>query len=89
MDVARPAGATGGTVLTAKGTGIASVEKFRGLSLTNEREVALIVSKSTTKGNIMRAIIEKAGIDTPAGSVCFSMPVSQVAGLRWLDLDDE
>lgn len=89
MDIARPAGATGGTVLTAKGTGIASVEKFRGLSLTNEREVVLIVAKSTTKGNIMRAIIEKAGIDTPAGSVCFSMPVSQVAGLRWLDLDDE
>lgn len=37
----------------------------------------------------MRAIIEKAGIDTPAGDICFSLPVSQVAGLRRLDLDEE
>lgn len=89
MDVARPAGATGGTVIAAKGTGIASAEKFRGLSLANEREVVLIVAKSSVKGDIMRAIIEKAGIDTPAGAICFSLPVSQVAGLRRLDLDEE
>ena len=48
----------GGTVIAAKGTGIASSEKFRGLSLANEREVVLIVAKSSTKGNIMRAIME-------------------------------
>ncbi len=89
MDAARPAGATGGTVIAAKGTGIASAEKFRGLSLANEREVVLIVARSSTKGDIMRAIIEKAGIDTPAGAICFSLPVSRVAGLRQLDLDEE
>ena len=89
MDVARPAGATGGTVIAAKGTGVASAAKFRGLSLANEREVVLIVAKSSVKGDIMRAIIEKAGIDTPAGAICFSLPVSQVAGLRRLDLDEE
>ena len=89
MDAARPAGATGGTVIAAKGTGIASAEKFRGLSLANEREVVLIVARSAAKGDIMRAIIEKTGIDTPAGAICFSLPVSQVAGLRRLDLDEE
>ena len=77
------------TTIAAKGTGIASAEKFRGLSLANEREVVLIVARSATKGDIMRAIIEKAGIDTPAGAICFSLPVSQVAGLRRLDLDEE
>ena len=46
MDVARPAGATGGTVLSAKGTGIRQAEKFRGLSLANRKEVILIVAKA-------------------------------------------
>ncbi len=33
----------------------------------------------------MRAIIEKAGLQTEAGAICFSLPVSQVEGLRRLD----
>ena len=85
MDAARPAGATGGTVINAKGTGIMQAEKFRELSLTNEREVLLIVAKAASKASIMRAIIEKAGIQTEAGAVCFSVPISQVAGLRCLE----
>ena len=34
---------------------------------------------------IMQAIIEKAGTQTPAGAICFSLPVSQVAGLRRIE----
>lgn len=89
MDAARPAGARGGTVIAAKGTGIAVTEKFRGLTLASEKEVVLIVAASAAKGAIMRAIIENAGIDTPAGAICFSLPVSEVAGLRLLDMDME
>ena len=89
MDAARPAGATGGTVIAAKGTGIQQSEKFMGLTLANEREVVLIVAKTEDKANIMRAIIEKAGTQTPAGAICFSLPVTHVAGLRRLEADDE
>ncbi len=85
MDVARPAGATGGTVLSAKGTGIRQAEKFRGLSLANRKEVILIVAKAEDKAEIMKAIVEKAGTQTPAGAICFSLPVSQVAGLRRIE----
>ena len=87
MDAARPAGATGGTVLSAKGTGIRQAEKFRGMSLTSEREVVLIVARASAKAAIMRAIIEKAGVQTRAGAVCFSLPISRVAGLRLLEED--
>lgn len=87
MDAARPAGATGGTVLAAKGTGIARPEKFRGLFLADEKEVLLIVARASNKAEIMRSIIEKAGTQTPAGAICFSLPVTQVAGLRRIDED--
>lgn len=88
MDAARSAGATGGTVIAAKGTGIMHTEKFRGLSIANEQEIILIVAKSSAKAGIMRAIIEKTGAQTEAGAICFSLPVSQVAGLRLLEEDN-
>ena len=82
MNAARSAGATGGTVMTAKGTGVKSAEKFMGISLASERDVVLIVAKSEVKSQIMKVIIEKCGIGTPAGAVCFSLPVSEIQGLH-------
>ena len=88
MAAARAAGATGGTVIAAKGTGITQSEKFHGLSLTNEREVVLIVSPTETKTGIMKGIIEQAGPQTEAGAICFSVPVSHVAGMRQIERED-
>ncbi len=85
MAAARSAGATGGTVVAAKGTGVKQAEKFRRLSLANEKELLLIVAKASAKAEIMRAIMEKAGTQTKADAICFSLPVSQVAGLRTLE----
>ena len=85
MDVAREAGAAGGTVLHAKGTGARQAQKFFGVSLADEKEVLLIVAKTTEKTDIMRAVIRAHGPDTPAGAIVFSLPVSQVAGLRLLE----
>ncbi|MBQ7520998.1 MAG: P-II family nitrogen regulator, partial [Clostridia bacterium] len=89
MDAARPAGAGGGTVISAKGTMIKPTEKFHGMSIADEKEVVLIVASAKNKADIMRAIMEKAGAQTKAGAVCFSLPVSQVAGLRRMEEEDE
>ena len=55
--------------------------------LEDEKEVVLIVSKSAEKAAIMRAISERCGVDTPAGAIAFSLPISSVVGLRVLDDD--
>ena len=89
MDAARPAGATGGTIVPAKGTGIHQAEKFAGLSLANEKEILMILTRRETKTAIMKAIIEKAGPQTGAGAICFSLPVTHAAGLRRLDDEEE
>lgn len=85
MTAARPAGASGGTVLSAKGTGMVQAEKFLGLSLADEKDVLMIVARAGEKAAIMRAIMEQAGPGTKAGAVCFSLPVSSVAGLRRIE----
>lgn len=87
MDAARDAGATGGTVLHAKGTGAVRAEKFFGVSLADEKDLIYIVARAGEKANIMRSINEKAGTSTPAGAICFSLPISSVVGLRVLEDD--
>ena len=89
MAAARSAGATGGTVLSAKGTGIKESEKFLGISLANEKDVVLILANAAHKAAIMQAIMRDAGPQSPAGAICFSLPVSQVAGLRQLDSEGD
>ncbi len=85
MNAARSAGAAGGTVLHAKGTGAKRAEKFFGVSLAEEKELILIVSKAGEKEKIMQATPGKCGPNPPAGAIAFSLPISSVAGLRVLE----
>lgn len=87
MEAARGAGAYGGTVIHAKGTGMEMAEKFMGVSLATEKEMTFIVAKTEQKNAIMKAIMEKAGMETKAKSVVFSLPVTDTAGLRLLEED--
>jgi nitrogen regulatory protein PII len=87
MDAARGAGAYGGTVIHAKGTGMEAAEKFMGVSLAEEKEIIYIVTRSEEKNAIMKAIMTEAGLDSKAKSVCFSLPVTDTAGLRLVEED--
>ena len=84
MDAARAAGATGGTAVHAKGTGTELAKKFFGVSLAAEKELIFILSAAETRKPIMKAIMEKAGMQTDAQALAFSLPVTDLAGLRQL-----
>ena len=85
MDAAREAGAYGGTVVHAKGTGMAAAEKFMGITLSEEKEIIYIVTKTEGKNAIMKAVMDKAGYESKAKAICFSMPVTDTAGLRLVE----
>ena len=85
MDAARSAGAGGGTVLHAKGTGSSRAKKFFGVSLADEKDMVYIVAHSDEKAAIMSAISKSAGPGSKAGAICFSLPISSVVGLRTRD----
>ena len=82
MEAAREAGAGGGTVLKAKGTGAEYTEKFFGFSIASEKEMHLLVTPAQGRNTIMKAIMEKAGLDSKAQAIVFSLPVSHAIGLR-------
>lgn len=85
MDAARTAGAYGGTVVHAKGTGMEAADKFMGVSLAAEKEIIYIVTKKDQKNAIMQAIMENAGLNSKAKAITFSLPVTDTAGLRLLE----
>ncbi len=80
MDAARSVGATGGTILNARGTGNHEVEKLFGLTIQQEKEVVLILAKAENKTEIMKSIISATGLNTEGRGICFSLPVEDVIG---------
>lgn len=82
MDVARSVGANGGTVVHARGTGVEQAEKFFGATIGAEKEMIFIVTKTSKRNEIMKAIKEQAGVNTEAQSILFSLPVTAIAGIE-------
>lgn len=87
MDAAREAGAGGGTVLHAKGTGGKQGEGFFSVRFAEEKDMVYIVAHRDEKTAVMQAINTKAGPNTEAQGICFSMPISAVMGLRTREKD--
>ena len=81
MDAARGAGARGGTVIHARGTGQAKAERFLGISLASEKDIILIVTTAEQKADMMQRIIREAGPSTRAGAIVFALPVTDTAGM--------
>ena len=81
MDAARGAGARGGTILHARGTGAEEAAAYFGVSIQPEKEIVLIICQKDQKNDIMTAVMKNAGTATPAGGIVFSLPVDEVAGL--------
>lgn len=89
MDAAREVHAAGGTVIHAKGTGTQHAEKFLGVTLVPEKEMVFIVVRKEQKNDIMRAIMDKAGLESKARSIVFSLPVTDTAGMRLMEEIEE
>ena len=81
MAAAKSGGATGGTILSARGTGMGEIEKFFGIMLQKEKEILMIVTPRERKQSIMQAVCRDMGLHSPAQSVSFAVPVEDVAGL--------
>ena len=81
MQAARKAGAGGGTIVHAKGTANQYTEKFFGITLSEEKEIVLIVTRNTDRDRIMEAIKIEAGVASDAHTIIFSLPVENVAGI--------
>lgn len=81
MNAARKAGATGGTILNARGTGKPDDAKFFGITIVPEKEQVVILATKETAPAIRAAIEGLSCLTEPGIGIMFSTPVTHFAQL--------
>ncbi len=75
MDAARKAGASGGTVTHARGTGTAEDAKFLGVPIVPEKEMIMILCANDQTDNIVSAISSLKCLDEPGIGIIYTQDV--------------
>ncbi|MDR2467662.1 MAG: hypothetical protein LBD22_01725 [Spirochaetaceae bacterium] len=81
MSVAREAGAGGGTVINARGLMHQGPVKFFGISVQDEKEIIIILSKREKTFGIMEAGSAAFGVASKAEGIIFSLPAGNITGI--------
>ncbi|WP_294428474.1 P-II family nitrogen regulator [uncultured Treponema sp.] len=76
MFAARKAGASGGTVLNARGTAREDDEKFFGVHIVPEKDMLIIIVEHEKKEAVLGAIGELKCLKEPGMGIVYSSPVS-------------
>ena len=74
VDIARSLGATGATIINARGS-VAKPKTIFGITIDTEKEIVLSVVEKEIAVKIVEAIREKAGVGTAAHGLCFFLHV--------------
>lgn len=75
MIAARAAGARGGTILKARGTGTDKDGSFFGITIVPEKEMLMIISPRQEAGAILKAIEKCECLAEPGAGIVFCLPV--------------
>lgn len=81
MDAAKAAGARGGTILHARGTGAKEAETFFGITVQEEKEMVMILVPAEIKADVLHTLYHAVGLNTPGQGIAFSLPVDEVVGI--------
>ncbi len=77
MAAARKAGATGGTIFNARGTGTPDDVKFFGITLVPEKEMLMIVARREHARGIVEAIGKIPALSKPGAGIVFNLDVPE------------
>ncbi len=82
VDAAKEVGATGATIIPARGTGIHEAKTFFGLTLEAQTDVVMFLLEEHLVETVMKAIYEAGQFRKPGTGIAFLLPVEQVVGLE-------
>lgn len=89
MTAARAAGARGGTIITARGTGNKEIEKFYGVRITPEKQIVMIMVERSIKEAVLEGVNNAVGFATKGQGIVFSIPTSDVLGMAGTEQEVE
>ncbi len=82
VDAAKNAGATGATIIPARGTGIHEAKSFFGLTLEAQTDIILFLVEEHVVTKILDAIKKAGEFEKPGTGIAFVVPVEHVVGLE-------
>jgi len=82
VDAAKQAGATGATIIPARGTGIHEAKTFFGLTLEAQTDIILFLLEESMVDSMLATIGKAGRFDRPGTGIAFVLPVEQVIGLE-------
>lgn len=82
VDAAKAAGATGATIIPARGTGIREAKTFFGLSLEAPTDIIMFLLEEHVVKVVLAAISVAGKFDKPGTGIAFVLPVENVIGLE-------
>lgn len=82
VDAAKQAGATGATIIPARGTGMNEAKTFFGLTLEVQTDVIMFLVEEHIVQNILDAIKAAGEFSKPGTGIAFVLPVEHVIGVE-------
>lgn len=82
VDAAKGVGATGATIIPARGTGIKEAKTFFGLSLEAQTDIILLLVEEHLVAKILNSIKKAGEFHKPGTGIAFVVPVEHVVGLE-------
>ena len=82
VDAMKEAGATGATIIPARGTGMHEAKSFLGLSIEEQTEIIVFLVEEHVVENLMKVIQLAGRFDEPGTGIAFVLPVEHIAGLE-------
>ena len=82
VDAMKEAGATGATIIPARGTGIHEAKSFFGLSIEDKTDIIVFLVEEHAIEKLMKAIRTAGKFDKPGTGIALVLPVENIAGLE-------
>ncbi len=82
VDAAKGVGATGATIIPARGTGIREAKTFFGLTLEAQTDIVMLLVEEHLVAKILEAIKKAGEFHKPGTGIAFVVPVENVVGLE-------
>ncbi|MDR3312973.1 MAG: P-II family nitrogen regulator [Oscillospiraceae bacterium] len=82
VEAAKAAGARGGTIISARGSGIHETEVLFAMPVEPEKEIVMILVEAAQSESIVESIRARLHIDEPGNGILFTLGVNRALGLR-------
>lgn len=78
----KSAGATGATIIPARGTGIHEAKSFFGLAIEDRTDIIVFLVEEHVVENLMQVLTSAGKFDEPGTGIAFVLAIEHVAGLE-------